>query len=69
MFSPGLQPAILCTLLIFPDDQFVEDNQEITVFIETTNQAIILDPEFAIITIIDDDGKYTPLCKKNYLAM
>ena len=62
VFSPGLpQPPTLCTLLIFPDDQFVEDDQDVTVFIETANQAVTLDPEFAIITIIDDDGTYMPL--------
>ena len=51
--------SFVCHNIIVPDDIIVEDSETFTITVETSNQNnVIMGPTAAIVTILDDDGKY-----------
>ena len=51
--------SFVCHNISVPDDIIVEDSETFTITVETSNQNdVIMRPTTAIVTILDDDGKY-----------
>ena len=51
--------SFVCHNISVPDDIIVEDSETFTITVETSNQNdVIMGPTTAIVTILDDDGKY-----------
>ena len=51
--------SFVCHNISVPDDIIVEDSETFTITVETSNQNdVIMGPTTAIVTILDDEGKY-----------
>ena len=49
----------MCHNISVSDDMIVEDSETFTITVETSNpNDVIMGPTTAIVTILDDDGKY-----------
>ena len=57
-FTTAISNSV-CRDVNVTDDMIVEDNETFTITIETSNpNDVIMGPSIAIVTIVDDDGKY-----------
>ena len=57
-FTTAINNSV-CRDVNVTDDMIVEDNETFTITIETSNpNDVIMGPSIAIVTIVDDDGKY-----------
>ena len=62
-FTPGVN--VLCaTLVPIIDDDVLEDNQTFIVVLNSSDPNAFVNPAFAIVTIVDNDGKIATALSK-----
>ena len=54
-FQPG--ESEMCTAISITNDAILEDSETFSVQINTTDQAVILNPSSATVTILDNDSE------------
>ena len=57
-FTPANQGQTLCRLIPVNDDLVCEADETILVSVTTADPAVNLSPSTAVVTIIDNDGKF-----------
>ena len=58
IFTPTNQGQTLCRSIPVDDDLICEADETISVSVTTADPAVILSPSSALVTIIDNDGKF-----------
>ena len=48
--------TLACANIIIVDDESVESNESFLLILHTTDQTVRIEPDHALITILDDDG-------------
>ncbi len=49
--------SLECVNITIVDDNKVESNENFLLILHTTDQAVVIDPQYAFVTILDDDTK------------
>ena len=58
IFTPTNQGQTLCRIIPVDDDFICEADETIFVSVTTTDPAVNLSPSSAVVTLIDNDGKF-----------
>ena len=58
IFTPANQGQLLCRTIPVMDDLVCEADETISVSVTTTDSAVTPSPSSAVVTIIDNDGKF-----------
>ena len=58
IFTPANQGQTLCRSIPVNDDLICEADETISVSVTTADPAVNLSPSSAVVTIIDNDGKF-----------
>ena len=56
IFEARTANQLLCVNIPIVDDDVYEQNEVMLIFLSTPDMAVQLDPQYAFITILDDDG-------------
>ena len=64
----GFDTERLCVSVNLGSDGILEDTEELQLSLASEEAAVILDPEKAVITILDTDGKYYIFCVNFWLS-
>ena len=65
----GFDTERLCVSVSLGSDGILEDTEELQLSLASEEAAVILDPEKAVVTILDTDGKCDLLLKKGPLGI